>query len=292
MKKMIATLLFLLLGTPAARALELSTLTAHITQARKVQPQTFARLERLKAHVLAEPLRPEHRGSIARAMKALGPDGVWALVELVRDRASLERAEPLQRRTLLVGALEALRELGDRRLAVLYQQLLDGGDADEAVVRAAAEALGALADDDAAAFLIARARPGHAQERAAIFGLAFCRRIDAAQHLASRLTARPDAATAEALADAAGFLGSSWAWTALGEKRAAEGDAVRGTLSRALVGTFAEEKGPARDAVGRALLMIDHPSLPNELQFLHDAGDAALVADVAALERRLHRVHE
>jgi len=283
MKKIFATLMMLLVGAPAGAA---PSLRQEIAQARERTPEAFAGVEALRAQWLAAPPPYERRGQVARRLKALGPDGLLPLLALITDEEALKSAAPRTRQMVLVGAIEAVGALKDARSAPVMTAILDGNEPDADVARAAAQALGQLEDADATATLAAHALAGHRRERAAIAGLAYARQPAAVAALRARLLARPDADTVEKVAEAMGFNGSSWAWVALGPSRAAEGLALRGELSDALVTAYAQYTGRAREAIGRALLMIDHPSAPNRLAALASSGDKALVADLQALQQR------
>jgi HEAT repeat protein len=191
---------------------------------------------------------------------------------------------------LLVGAIEAVGELRDLRAAPVMRQILDGAESNAEVARAAAEALGTFETDDEVAFLAAHARAGDRFERAAISGLGFARGAASVAALRARLESHPPAETAEALADAIGWLGSSWAWTALGPARHEEGTALRDELSATLVAAFPTYEGAAREAIARALLVIDHPSTPNRLATLRAHASPALASSLQSLERRWLRV--
>lgn len=253
--------------------------------ARADEPAAFAAVEALKTRVVAQPPRYERRAQIGRELKALGPDARDALLALVTAPPAMR--DPRTRRMLLEGALEALGELRDPRTAPALRAILDGPEADADVARAAAEALGRLGDSDAAVFLTARAAAGHPRERAALAGLSHCRRSDVADFLGARLDAQPDPASAVAIADAASFLGSSWAWTALGPSRADEGLAIRAHLSAAALRAYPRYSGAAREALGRTLLVLAHPGTPNALAQLRASAEPPLAADLQALERRL-----
>jgi HEAT repeat protein len=288
MNRIFATLLMLVLGVPAQASAD--SLRTEIAQARERAPEAFSRLEALRAQVIAQPPPWERRGQVGRAMKALGPGGLFPLLALIQDAPALERATPATREMLLVGAIEAVGELRDARTVSVMRQFLDGNEANAQILRAAADALGTVADrpgaEDEIAYLAAHAKAGDRLERAAISGLGYTRHAIAVAALRARLENRPSAEVAEAVADAMGFLGSSWAWTALGPARADEGLDLRDELSVALTSAYAAYQARARAAIGRALLMIDHPSTPNRLAALRSGADPSLAADVQALERR------
>jgi hypothetical protein len=282
MKKIFATLVLLLMGAPSSA----SPLRQEIAQAQERSPELFAQLSSLRAQWIAAPPPYERRGQIGRALKALGPSALLPLLQLITDEHALAQAAPRTREMVLVGAIEAVGVLKDARSSGVMKAILDGNESNAAIARAAAEALGRLESDDAVAFLAAHAVAGDRRERAAVAGLAFARTAPSVAALRALLVTRPDAETTEKLADAMGFNGSSWAWVALGPARAEEGLALRGELSNELTAAYPQYQGRAREAIGRALLTIDHPSAPNRLAALVSGADQALAADLQALQQR------
>jgi hypothetical protein len=283
MKKIFATLVLLFLGTPASAS---PSLRQEIAQAQERAPELFAQLSTLRAQWLAAPPPYDRRGQVGRALKALGPGGLLPLLQLITDEHALAQVAPRTREMVLVGAIEAVGVLKDTRSAAVMKAILDGNESNAAIARAAAESLGQLESDDAVAFLAAHAIAGDRRERAAIAGLGFARTATSVSALRARLAARPDAETTEKVADAMAFNGSSWAWVALGPARADEGLALRGELSNELAAAYPQFQGRAREAIGRALLAIDHPSAPNRLAALSNGADPALRADLQALQQR------
>jgi len=288
MNKLLATLLLLVAGAPAGAA-DLHRLRDEVKSARVQTPAAFEALAALRARVIASPPPLDRRGVVARQMVALGPDGLYPLLALLEpDAAELASASARSRAILRQSAVEALIKLADLRAAPLLRTLLDS-DPDDDVARGAADALGVLETREEALFLIARAQPGAARDRAAISGLSLCRRPEVAAHLAARLSAHPDDATAAALADAIAFYGSSWAWEALGPTRAADGERARLRLTQALLAAYPGYRGHARQALGDALVTVAHPTAPNALSDLRARAPQALAADLQSLERRLTR---
>lgn len=287
------------LGIALAGALALATfaqaavadvpLATQLAAERKVHPDVVAAVERVRAEVAAHP--PDARGSVAVGwrLRALGEQALVPMLALVATSETSMKELPVRsRRALLVGLLEAIGGLKDARAASTLRALLDGPEADAQVAATAASALGKLCRPEDAAFLVGRAVPGHARDRAAIAGLAECRREEVVTHLAARLDAHPDDATAVALAESLGSLGSSWAWQALAKsKLAASAEPIRTHAATALASAFVAYGGATRDAIGRALVMVEHPAARARLQALRGGVDPATAAAIEALEGRL-----
>lgn len=289
MNKLLATLLLLLVGAPAGAA-DLQKLRGEMRAARVAQPSPFVALDTIRARVIASPPPYDRKNTIARQMIALGADALYALLSLVEPGApELAAATPRVRSMIRASAVEAVIQLKDRRAVPLMQQLVEEED-DFDVQRGAAEAIGVLEAREDALFLIARAQSGAKTDRAAIAGLSLCRRPEVAAHLAARLGAHPDDATAAAIADAIGFHGSSWAWEALGAARAQEGAAARQKLADALLSAYPGYQGRARSAIGNALIVVEHPATPNALAAMRARADQSLAADLQTLETRFIRL--
>jgi HEAT repeat protein len=252
----------------------------------------FVHVEALRERLLSAPPPYERRGQVTRALKALGEHGLLPLLALITDEMALKQASPQTREIVLVGAIEAVGVLKDARSAAVMRAILDGPEQNPEIMRAAAVALGQLEDEESLAYLVSHAVPGDGRERAAITGLGYARRPLAARALSARLDARPEPAIAEKVADSMGFMGSSWAWITLGEAHADEGLALRAELSSALITAFPAYKGRAREAIGRALLVIDHPSAPRQLATLTAGTDRTLATDVQALKERWLRLRQ
>jgi hypothetical protein len=285
MKKLLTSLVVLLLGAPAAQAANHAALNAEIATQRTRTPQVFEQMGQLKNDVLKNGVPYARRAHLARALKAFGKGGLYPLLDLITAPDVLA-APPATRDPLLVAGLEAIGKLRDRRALPVVRGLFEAGETSPGVARAAAQAIGQLGGTDDAAYLAARALPGDSREDAALYGLGYCRLTPAAQHLEARLAARPPTETVRTIADAMAQLGSSWAWEALGPSRAAEGDALRAGLAATLVAALPHYQGPARDAIEDALLVVAHPSTPNRLAALRKHADPSLAAALQALEHR------
>lgn len=216
-----------------------------------------AAVQAIVASARSAPPPRERRAQLARAFSALGPDALLALVALASPGApELAGVAPKTRQLLVVGAVEAMAQLRNRRAAPLLRQLFSN-EGDPAISTAAAEALGRLGSDEELQLLGAALPLGGSRSRAALLGLGQLRRLASAELLAARLRARPVESEARTLALAMGRQGSTWAWEALGPSRAEEGRTVRAALAAAIAETR-ERYGPAlAPAFNQALGMLE-----------------------------------
>ena len=149
-----------------------------------------------------------------------------------------------------IGELKTVRALPSLRRA--FEQ-----NPDLRVRKAAADGLGKLCELGGDKVLSAHARTGDARAQVAYASLGLCRHTRTADLLATSLATAPESDVA-AIAHGLGFLGSTWAWEALGPTRADEGRAVRERCANALVAAYARYTGPAaRSAIGKMLRMVD-----------------------------------
>jgi hypothetical protein len=237
--------------------LALSEVRRQISVARTTVPQAFAAVEGVWAEVaIAQPPR-DRRAMITRSFRALGTDGLMPLLALIDDPHT--DLEPQARESLVVGAIEAVGRLRDRRSVPMLDRVLSATDERPLIIRAAAEAVGSLCTDEDISRLLVLAGPGQRFEREGLSGLRGCRREAAARHLWDRLSSRPSAEVTIEVAEAIGYQASSWAWHAIGPARAAEGKALRTVAQQALLAARPTATGKALEAIDTALEMIGTP---------------------------------
>lgn len=148
-----------------------------------------------------------------------------------------------------IGELRTVRALP--ALSRAFEQA-----SDPRLQRAAGDGLGKLCGLGGDAVLARHATTGDARAHAAYASLGLCRTKPTAELLAARLATAPESEAA-AIAQGLGFLGSTWAWDALGPSRVGEGRAVRALCSTALVAAHARFTGSARVAIVKAMKMVD-----------------------------------
>jgi hypothetical protein len=124
------------------------------------------------------------------------------------------------------------------------------------VAEAAARGVGRLCRDEDIAFL------AESSAVAASQGLGFCRRGETGPALRRRLSAASGDEALVAAAEASGNWGSSWAWKALGPQASEASLAERAAVARQLVARLATAPDGARQAIVRALLLLELPETP------------------------------
>jgi hypothetical protein len=192
----------------------------------------------------------------ARVFKSLGPEALVPMLEQLRADDAGGPLRPSARRAVRVGMIEAIGALRDPRAQPVLIGLLSGAEEDPAVARAAANALGMLATDEAAGVLIAASKPGAPHRDEVLAGMGSCRRVSAARALAEALDSRPAPRLAAAIMTSLGEIGSSWAWQT-GLPHAEEEPAVRATARAALERALRGYEGAAQQSARDALRLLD-----------------------------------
>jgi len=238
-----------------------NALRAEIVRARADSPTAFERVA--GARDLAIKLDARRHGryaTITPHLKRLGPTALLPMLDALAfdgpTRAGMSDKAWL---TLRVGLLEAVGSLRDPRAVPVLEAILDQTSVELEVTRAAAEALGRIGSDRAVSKLVGASRSQGARQRAIVQGMADCRRLAMARHIASWLQRNPDEAMALDLVNAMGSVGNVWAWKA-SSAHASEQDATRALAARTLVHAFVRYDGAVRQAAAKALLVVDHAS--------------------------------
>lgn len=241
---------FVLLATPIATQ---PTLDANIASSKIHHPETFARVSSIMSR--ASELDQRKRGPFAAMgpmLRATGPDAGPALMEpLVHPERFTMPAEESARIALRVGLIEAAGALADPNAAPLWKSIIDGSS-ETHEVRAAVEALGRVASEADAAYLIALARTKGPKQSAVISGMSSLRRPDAAKAIGD-VVDQNDEALDMIACNALGHLGSSWAPDA----KAAKIVLARSEAAKQAIRIFLRTKGATRTAASDAVMTID-----------------------------------
>ncbi len=255
-------------------------------------PEAFEAVRNVKGH------RPEvyrkRRNpvpSVVRELRRIGRPALLPMLEALAfqapERGSLKDAEW---RALKLGMLHAVGVLRDKRSAAVLRVAFKNANHPK-LQRAAAEAMGRLCDKQSYKMLAKQAVGSGSKRLAAIRGLGQCRQLKSAKLLAELLDDSTHSATTVAIGESLGFVGSSWAWRAMGPKAKAKGLAVRKVAAEALVPAFIDHKGKARKAIKVGLTMVEYPHMATLVaQHRHRADSVtakALDRLVARIQRRL-----
>jgi len=276
------------IGPDRLAAQDRATLVQTISAAQKESPAAFDTLARLREDMPA--LDAQKRGRyvpVAAILKGLGRD---ALLPMLNELAFAAKPRGDMSadawHAWRVGLVEAVGSLRDGRAAPVLFALLDAPAEDTDLVRAAASALGKLGTDAAAHRLVTLSKKDGPKQKGVLAGMGDCRRLVVAEALASALAAHPDPETALLVARSLGDVGSAWAWKTPIIAASGEESAVRAAAAQALVGSYLRYEGGAREAITKAVLMVDHASTPS---LAEAAKRGAGPSDQAALDALLER---
>ncbi|MFZ5468155.1 MAG: HEAT repeat domain-containing protein [Myxococcota bacterium] len=236
------------------------TLAAEIAEAKAAQPQAFETMAALYGKMNA--LDQKKRGRLAALspyLRAMGPEALWPALELLAFEAPPMPLTPSAALSLRLGLIEAVGRLREPKAAPVWVALLNSQQPESAVYRSAAQALGFLGTDEAAAQLLASSREGGPRGAAVRAGMGSCRRLVVAQALAGALARTGDEAEAAALAKALGEVANAWAWKTPAVAAKDEEPQVRATAAKALVKAYLRFPGFARQAASNALMVVDAP---------------------------------
>jgi hypothetical protein len=263
-----------------------ATLARQIASHRRMHPEDFAALGRVQGH------RPEVYRAFRNPVPMVGRElfglGKGALLPMLEALAfKLPDVRGLgddDRDALAAGMLTAVGRMRDGRAATVLHAAFKA-KATAAVTLASAEAIGRLCDGSSVDLLRA-ALSDPVRRDAAIAGLGQCRGVEAAGVLGAELGAVGAPEEAATVSRALGAIGSSWAWDALGQVRAAEGLEVRRIAATALVRSFVRfGDEPSRKAATVALRLCAHPDFAAIVTREAGAADAATRQALAALAR-------
>jgi hypothetical protein len=239
---------------------DLSALKLKIKQARAKNPSVFKKVA--DAPKLAVQMDEQKRGraaTITLPLRALGPDALYPMLEMLAvDGPTRGKMSDSAWTTLRSGLLEAVGLLRDKRAKPVLESILRH-ETEFEVVRASAEALGRIGDDDSAKKLAKLALKPSQKQVAVVAALGECRRIVAAEALA-KLVGSGDDAQEQVVIKSLGTVGNAWAWETSEISKSGEGSKVRAIAARALMKSFIANKRYIREKAKRALMVVNDPS--------------------------------
>ena len=261
-----------------------TTLAGEIARARISHPETFAAVENVLGYRLEGYGKNRNpRPSVSRELRALGAPALLPMLnELAFEAPARSGATDDEWAALAVGLLDAVGILRDTRSGPVLRASFEGATT-LPIAAAAARALGRVGGDAEVAALRKHVGGSDPLRLASLEGLGECRRVDCATELASVLGSASDEETAVAAARALGSIGSSWAWKALGPAMAPTAASVRATAAQALLAAFSQHGSEARAAIGKAIVMLEHPDMPARISAARVSASAPLAAEFDAL---------
>jgi hypothetical protein len=273
------------------------SLEKQIAQARAADPQIFAAVAAVDTYKPEGARRNRHgQPMAARAFMLMGPRALLPLIEWAAFKApargNLGEAEW---RALGSGLLQAIGVLKDPRGAPVLRAVFAGAS-DPEWLEQAAMGLGMMCGEAERQLLIAETAPASGRRDAAVAGLGYCRTPETAQKLGELMAQATEPALAARVGRALGYVGSSWALAAemkQGDKRHAgrlapeQADAIQRTAAEALVAALPRHAGETREAIGRGVLMVEHPIALDRLEAASRTAPAALRADLERLRGQL-----
>lgn len=268
----------------AARA----ALLAEIQKARQSNPAPFLAVAAVRAQ-LAE-LDANKRGRLAAVtpyLKSIGAEALFPmLAELAVDAPARGDLTDTAWAAWRIGLLEATGAIRDPRSEAVMIAILESPETDFAVVKAAAEALGKVGSDRAAAKLVLLSKASGPKQAAILAGMGECRRVLTTEALAKTLAVTTDIATAKLVIRSLGNAGSAWAWKTPIIQVSGEEAVVRRTAAKALVSAFVAFEGEARKAAEKSILVVADPSTPALIESAKKNASPALAAELDALAAR------
>jgi hypothetical protein len=246
----------------ALRPADRSSLETQVAQARASNPAPFQALAQARARVAG--LDATKRGRLVpvpKMLAGLGRDALLPMLEQIAISAPPRGAMTDTAWTAWrAGLIEAVGALRDARSAPVLLAVLQGGETDFVVVRAAASAYGKLGTDNVAGDLIRLSRVQGPRQAPILAGMGHCRRTSVANELARVLSRRPAPATAMHVARSLGDVGSAWAWETSSLSSNPEGATVRAIAAQSLVDAYLSYDGDVRSMAAKALMVVNAPS--------------------------------
>ena len=261
-----------------------------IAEAKKSDPKSFEDVAALRRRL--PEFDAKKRGDVAMVaipLEDMGPRALWPIVEeLAFASEPAGDLSPGAWRDWRVGLIEALGLIHDARTEPAIVALLSKRDNDVPLLRASVEAAGRVGTRATIA-KIAALRPADPALRRAVWeGMGECHAMACVQALGAALASSPDVETTSIVARSLGRAGSSWAWQTPALAQSGEGPAVRAAAAKALVGVLPTVAiGVSRDAVLRALTVVEDPSTAELARNLRKKADPELARDLDKLIDRL-----
>jgi len=262
-----------------------------IAQAHKDDPRSFDDVAALRRRL--PELDARKRGdvvTVALPLEDMGQRALWPIVEELAFAAEPPGdLAPGAWRDWRLALIEALGLLHDVRTEAIVLALLAKRDADVPLLRASVEAAGRLGTRATIAKILTLKPADPALRRAMLEGMGECHALACVQTLSAALAATQDRETTTIVARALGRAASSWAWQTPALAATGEGPTVRAAAAKALMNALpSSSAGSTREALFRALGVVEDPSTAQLARDLRKKADPELARDLDKLLDRLN----
>lgn len=236
------------------------TLEQKVAKAKVQYPDAFVRIRQLKGHQPSVYKRyRSQKPSVVKELRALGPGAGWAMIDaIVFDSLPRGSATAEEWRAVQQGLVIALGELKMTDAAPVFQRIFDDPSASDQLVQSAAVAMGRLGGMQQRASLMQALKKSGKKRDGALWGLRHVRAVPIVDAIVPLLESDSEQ-TVVLAANALGYQGSSWAWKTGNAGQSAEQMPIRTRCMNALLKVYLRSESEAREAIARALTMVEHP---------------------------------
>ncbi len=278
-----------IIDSSALDGLALAQLRHLAEDARRVDPEPFDEIARLAMAMPAMDAQKRGRiAPVARSLKNLGPEALPALLSAIALHGeSGEGWTPTARVAWQAGLLEAVGELADGRAVAVLDAVLAKRPADYLVMRAAVVARAWLGDAAGTAQLVTLASVEGPHRTAALAGIGYTRRVEAAKVLAEAAAESMNVERSLAVIEALSDVGNAWVWPLITDVRRADEAPIRHLAASALVDLHLRLGGDLGRRAANALLVVADDTTPAVIEAARARG-----GDRAALEALSRRVEK
>ncbi|MFU8806112.1 MAG: HEAT repeat domain-containing protein [Bradymonadaceae bacterium] len=271
------------------QAPELSHIKEEIVRLHAERPELFAQVAIMKTQVAQADRR--RRGRLAHVSplyRSLGPDALLPMLYTIAAETPLETG--LMPRAWVAyrgGMLEAVGNLRDPRSAPVLWAVLDGPTSHPVILRAAAEAIARLGDDENVSRLITFTGRAEDHQHVFVASLGTARRVPSALFLAGLARDSTEAEVRQAAVRALGDVANDWAWQTTEIAGSGEGEEVRAIAFAALLEIYLETRGLLREEAAKSLLLVNSPGALDSVEKARTRADKGQRTALDDLARRL-----
>ncbi|MEZ4226523.1 MAG: HEAT repeat domain-containing protein [Polyangiaceae bacterium] len=269
-----------------------SALRKDVEAHRVAHPEAFTRVQQvLSTAAQADAHRRGNFASVTRGLDALGGDALLPMLEqLALKGMSRGSLSPTAWLAVRVSLIESVGRKRDARAIPVLERIVDK-EQDYWVLRAAAEGLGRIGTDAAAAKLVSLVSKAGPRRRAVLSALGDCRRAVIVSTLDKLLNGKLEYEERRLALAALGDAGNSWAWQTPAVRSSGEEAVVRSGAAKILVSAFVRhhQDEVLRSEIQKSLLLVEDASTPGLIEAAKSGASPALAARLDALKQKYQR---